>query len=294
MIVEDFTIEDADILSNETFCVLSLHPWINVGNVAKIVVERLSKKFHSKKIGELHKPSEFYDYTRYRPKIVSNSFGRSLEIPNTKISLIRINNAQVNIVFIQMLEPHMFSEKYNDSVISLLDFLKIKLYILIGSMYDSVPHSRSLLVTGSTNGLKPSDLPGINLSKSNYSGPTSITSQITDRVYKELGISTISLIVHLPMYIKLDNDFSGAAKLLSVLLKIFKLDFDYPEQELGIEQYSQITPALIGNDSLKDLVAKFEADYDKQKVSDFEEYSLSPEVESFLKEISEERKEEKE
>ena len=30
------------------------------------------------------------------------------------------------------------------------------------------------------------------------------------------------------------------------------------------------------------------------KVSDFEEYSLSPEVESFLKEISEERKEEKE
>ena len=109
----------------------------------------------------------------------------------------------------------------------------------------------------------------------------------SERINIELGISTMSLIVHLPLYLKLDNDFSGATRILNILSKIYNLDLDLPESKLGIEQYSQINPALIGNDSLKKLIAKFEVDYDEKKPSTQQNYTLSPEVENFLKEISE-------
>ena len=98
----------------------------------------------------------------------------------------------------------------------------------------------------------------------------------------------MSLIVHLPLYLKLDNDFSGATRILSILSKMYNLDLDLPERKLGIEQYSQINPALIGNDSLKQLIKKFEVDYDGKKTSKEQSYTLSPEVENFLKEISDE------
>ena len=128
---------------------------------------------------------------------------------------------------------------------------------MIGSMYDSVPHTRALLVSGSVRGDPYPDIGKVNFSESTYTGPTSITSQISERINIELGISTMSLIVHLPLYLKLDNDFSGATRILNILSKIYNLDLDLPESKLGIEQYSQINPALIGNDSLKKLIAKF-------------------------------------
>ena len=288
MALKDFKIEDVQLFPEFTYCIATLHPWINVGNVSKLVIDRLSKNFGSKKIGELIRPSEFYDYTRYRPKIEINSDNRSVIVPNTKISLIKIDQIKTNLILLEMLEPHMFSERFNDAVISLLDFLNVKKYLMIGSMYDSVPHTRSLLVTGSVKGDTYPEIEKVNFSKSSYTGPTSITSQITERINNELSISTMSLIVHLPLYLKLDNDFSGATKILSILSKIYNLDLDLPERNLGIEQYSQINPALIGNDSLKQLIKKFEVDYDGKKTSTEQNYTLSPEVENFLKEISDE------
>ncbi|MBI64307.1 MAG: hypothetical protein CL778_03380 [Chloroflexi bacterium] len=287
MALKDFKIEDVQLFPGVTYCIATLHPWINVGNVSKLVIDRLSKNFGAKKIGELIRPSEFYDYTRYRPKIEINSDKRSVLIPNTKISLIKIDQIKTNLILLEMLEPHMFSEKFNDSIISLLKFLNVQKYLMIGSMYDSVPHTRALLVSGSVRGDTYPDIGKVNFSESTYTGPTSITSQISERINIELGISTMSLIVHLPLYLKLDNDFSGATRILNILSKIYNLDLDLPESKLGIEQYSQINPALIGNDSLKKLIAKFEVDYDEKKPSTQQNYTLSPEVENFLKEISE-------
>ena len=116
MALKDFKIEDVQLFPGVTYCIATLHPWINVGNVSKLVIDRLSKNFGSKKIGELIRPSEFYDYTRYRPKIEINSDNRSVIVPNTKISLIKIDQIKTNLILLEMLEPHMFSEKFNDSI----------------------------------------------------------------------------------------------------------------------------------------------------------------------------------
>ena len=47
-------------------------------------------------------------------------------------------------------------------------------------MYDSVPHTRELIVTGSANNWDPKLTQNISFRRSNYEGPTSIVSQIIE------------------------------------------------------------------------------------------------------------------
>ena len=70
-------------------------------------------------------------------------------------------------------------------------------------MFDSVPHTKPLPVTGSYNGwIPPSPLDETLKNKSRYTGPTSMTSQLSQILYKNLSVETMSLMVHIPLYIK--------------------------------------------------------------------------------------------
>ena len=71
----------------------------------------------------------------------------------------------------------------------------------MGSMYDIVPHTRPLLVTGGAPQKKIADyLLKTGVQTSNYQGPTTITYLVTQKA-AELGIESMNLIVHLPQYL---------------------------------------------------------------------------------------------
>ena len=42
MALKDFKIEDVQLFPEVTYCIATLHQWINVGNVSKLVIDRLS------------------------------------------------------------------------------------------------------------------------------------------------------------------------------------------------------------------------------------------------------------
>ena len=54
-----------------------------------------------------------------------------------------------------MLEPHNNSEDYNDAMIDLIQKLDGKRFVSVGGMFDSVPHTRPLPVTGTYKGWTP-------------------------------------------------------------------------------------------------------------------------------------------
>ena len=73
-------------------------------------------------------------------------------------------------------------------------------------MYDSVPHTRPLVVSGSN--LRKSKL--IRTSNNKYQGPTSIINLLSEKLSK-INIETSNLMVHIPQYIQLDNDYFASA-----------------------------------------------------------------------------------
>ncbi len=290
MRIGDFQIDTAKAKLDDPHCIVMLRPWVNVGNVGHIVLNRLSRIYGAKKIGELAKPGKFYDFTRYRPQIYLAGGERRFRVPNSELLAARVEDGP-DLLFLKLLEPHSWAEDFNESVLAIMTTLNVKRYVLLGSMYDSVPHSRPLKITGSARGWKPMHeaLGGVQLSTSRYQGPTSMVSQLTERVRTDLELETLSMIVHLPLYLKLDDDYAGAARLLAAMADLYGAPKNQmPELAMGDTQYSQVKQAMASNSRLKELVAKFESEYDAADDAGGQSRSveLNPEVEQFLSDLS--------
>jgi hypothetical protein len=68
--------------------------------------------------------------------------------------------------------------------------------------------------------------------------------------------------VHLPLYLKLDDDYAGAARIFKILAELYGFSTQLPEIEMGEKQYDQVSPAMTDNPALKDMVERFERETD--------------------------------
>jgi len=275
-----------DLRNTQAFTMLS--PWIDVGGVGSSTLRLLETHFKASELGKLRKPGMFYDFTRYRPIISLVEGRRVIRISNTFINYSR-GGEDGDFVFLHCLEPHNMGEIYVESIFKILERLNVQRYCLLGGMYDSVPHTRPLTVTGtaSESGLKIR-LNKFNIKTSQYQGPTAINTLISEQAPTR-GIETLTLIVHLPHYARLEEDCSGQQALLSLVCHLYNLPIDLDQiKHLGEEQYRRISLAVEANPELSELVKTMEKSYDEgleETKSPKRMPRLSPDVEQFLKEM---------
>jgi len=154
-------------------------------------------------------------------------------------------------------------------------------------MYDMVPHTRPLIVTGGAAGENAAEeLKKAGVSSSAYQGPTTICSLITQEA-GELGIETVSLMVRLPQYTQLEKDYTGQVRLLEVLRGFYGIPIDEEILRRARQQIKDIDVEVNRSRKLKEVVNHLETYYDAQSVTKQKDETLplSPEVESFLKEM---------
>ena len=271
----------------EPHVIAMLRPWIDVGSVGTITLTKLERHFGAKELGRLARPGNFFDFTRYRPVTRNIEGHRVLNVPNTIVNYA-IRDEAPDLLFFHVLEPQSFSEDYTDSLLAVIDKLNIKRYVRIGGMYDAVPHTRPLLVTGSATGKDVQKFAEVlQLRPSSYQGPTSIVNLVAEGI-EERGIDGVSIMVHLPQYVQLEEDYSGAARLLEVLCSVYDLPKELSDAERGGRQYREINNEVMRNQGLKALIERLEVHYDSRASAGEDETSkLSPEVEKFLKEMGE-------
>ena len=156
-----------------------------------------------------------------------------------------------DLLFFHLLEPQSFGEDYTDSVLEIIDKLGVKQYVRIGGMYDAVPHTRPLLVTGSATGEvgeKYGDV--LRLRPSTYQGPTSIVNLVGEGVQSR-GIESVGVMVHLPQYVQLEEDYAGANRLMEVICTVYDLPMDLSDPERGRRQYRDINNEVQRNQGLE-------------------------------------------
>jgi len=242
-------------------------------------------------LARLARPGNFFDFTRYRPNLYREEGIRRISIPNTTLRYAKREGGN-DLLFLRHLEPHALAEVYVDSVLRLLKTLKVKKYCLLGSMYDAVPHTRPLIVNGGAIGRETElDLKKSKSLPSNYQGPTSITTLITQGA-PEIGIETIWFIVSLPQYVVLEEDYLGKVSLMEILNLLYNIPIDKKDFEKAIEQRNSINQKVERTPEVKHLLPQLETLYEVrikrkrgEKVS-----GLSPEIEemlwSYLKKIN--------
>jgi len=263
-----------------------LQPWIDAGSVGTLTFSWLETHFKTKELARLSRPGDFFDFTRYRPTIYYEEGRRQVTIPNTYVTYGKRKTGN-DFLFLHLLEPHSHSEVYVDSVLRLLERFGIERYSLIGSMYDIVPHTRPLTVTGGGIGEKAQqDAERMGIESSEYRGPTTFTYLISQGA-PDMGIETMSFIVHLPQYTQMDDDYMGTTRLMEVLGSLYDIPRDESYIKKAEQQLEQISVSLEKNPQMKSIIEQLETRYEARANRRKEEETpqLSPEVERFLTEM---------
>ena len=257
--------------------------WLNAGESAVMALGALEEYSHAKPLASLVTPGEFFDFTRYRPITSIKEGAVKLELPNVVITYGKTQAS--DFIFLRLLEPHMRSEKYIESVLEVFKYFKVKRYCLIGSVYEMLPHTRPPLITGRASDQKLQKT--IELAKvllSQYEGPTSILNLIEQEAEK-LDIETLSLVVHIPGYFQLSANHSGETRLLEVCEVLYNIQVPEEDLEQARQENDQMKTAseafLQAHPQLRQMLTQLENNYDA-RVNSKEQTRLSPEVEEFL------------
>ena len=282
MRIGEFEIDEPVPELREPHALVTLRPWVDVGRVGRHTLIRLERYMDAREIGRLARPGKFYDFTRYRPRMMNVGIERRVTIPNTTVLYAR-RELPPDFLFFHVLEPHAFGEDYVESVLEVLKHFGVTRYTQMGGVSDAVPHTRPLLVTG----VVPEEMgKRFGIQRSTYQGPTSITYLIVQEA-SQTGIETMSLLVRLPHYTQLDEDYSGVARLVKILCEMYDFPSHLIDSERGQRLYRQIDAAVARNAQARSLVQQLEANYDAmdRETGEDRPTPLAPEVEQFLREM---------
>jgi predicted ATP-grasp superfamily ATP-dependent carboligase len=275
-----FQLQDPVPECNDPYVLAVLRPWIDVNNVGTLVLKELQGRFGTTELGRLAKPGNFYDFTRYRPTIHLEGGIRDMSIPNTTIHYAR-REGENDLLLLRLLEPHSHAEYYISSVMKLLKTFKAKRYILLGSMYDAIPHTRPLLVSGYGMGEGAvRDVKKAGALPITYHGPSTIANLITKKA-AESGIDAVVFIVSLPQYVVLDEDYVGKMRLMEILNMLYNVPIDKEDFERALEQRKLVSERVENSSEIRILLPQLESSYDMRiKVMETEGAShLTPEME---------------
>ena len=262
-----------------------LRPWIDVGRVGTLSLRRIERYLGAKEIGRLVRPGRYYDFTRYRPRTAIRRGKREYTIPSTTVKVAVRENGP-DLVTLHLLEPHAYGEDLTDSITEMMDKLGVKRYSMVGAMYDMVPHTRPLLVSGGTiDSSNEEEYKMVEVRPSDYEGPTTITHLIFE--YAESAkIDTRIFVVHLPQYFQVEEDFTGIARLTGILCRLYGLPSRLEDRERGIQQYSSLQNIVSDTSEVSKLLERLEERYDRDNVQAASGNNpvtpLSPQVEEFL------------
>ena len=62
-----------------------VRPWVDVGSVGTLTLARLENHLGAKELGQLTRPGEYFDFTRYRPTMNLVKGEREVTVPNSTI-----------------------------------------------------------------------------------------------------------------------------------------------------------------------------------------------------------------
>ncbi len=267
-----------------------LRPWVDVGSVGAMALTEIEHVLHAEPLGQLQRPGRFFDFTRYRPNSFLVDGKRHVDIPNTFIRYAK-GSGDHDFIFFRLLEPHANSEDYVESLVAIMQRLGAIRYSQVGAMYDLVPHTRPLKISGSSSNPELHQrLSKYGVRSSTYEGPTTIMTLLTQMATAG-GVETLSMLVRLPQYAPLDEDFAGKLRMLEVLNDVYGFTVDLAEtQSKAADQLRQVSSAVEANPQLKRALQHLEERYDARTPQGAtqeppQQTQLPPAIEQFLREL---------
>ncbi|MEK7247249.1 MAG: PAC2 family protein, partial [Chloroflexota bacterium] len=242
-----------------------LQPWIDVGAVGTMSLAFLGEALDAHPLGQLSRPWRFFDFTRYRPMLSREGGERKVTVPNARMHHARSQDGGRDWIFAHMLEPHNNVEEFVEGLIEVVSRLGVREYVMLGSMYAPVPHTRRPVASGgSSDDDMRQRLIANGVRESNYEGPTTILA-IMGASGPSLGIETASIILQLPAYAQVERDYMGLQASLELLTNLYGLELDIdPVREEADRQRQALDETAAEDTRLQVWLKELELAYDME------------------------------
>lgn len=272
MIEEEIEIDNLPELNDPLF-IAGFDGWGNALDISSGMVDYLIRKLDVQFFGKFN-PDLFYRFDENRPTVsIENGLLKKISPPGGFFYATRPGSMERDIILLKAAEPSIHWFHFVDSILSLCQRTGVKTIISLGSMYDNVLHTETIISALASSEELLARLKEKNVITINYKGPGAIHTTIQDKAQKR-GFDCISLWCHCPYYLQGTTHFGILAHLGSLLSSWggFKLDTEELETTWG-ELSRQIQEIIDKNPELQGMIsdlrkAKLKVSWDAAKKHD--------------------------
>jgi proteasome assembly chaperone (PAC2) family protein len=230
--------------------------WGNALNISVGMTAFLIRIFNARDFAALDSDT-FYRYDEHRPLVsIDGGIVKTLSPPGGSFYAARTADAQNDLVILKADEPSLRWFQFVDQLFSLCRTLGIKTITTLGSMYDSVLHTDSIISGVASSADLMSRLEQHNVNPISYQGPSAIHSIIQSEGSKR-DFECISLWSHCPYYLQGTTHYGILSRLGSLLSTLGNFQLDTRDLDANWEKLrEQIQNLIDGNSELQSLVDK--------------------------------------
>jgi proteasome assembly chaperone (PAC2) family protein len=268
------------ILSNTVF-LAAWGGWPDAAESATRSLRELVRQLSATRFASID-PEDFYDFAEQRPVISNESDGsRKLTWPKNEFYYWKSEDGGRDLLIFIGIEPNLKWRTYTDLIHKVASESDTKLLVTVGALLDSVPHTRSPRVIGSSISTDlGTGFEHIKYPVPNYEGPSGLTSVLSDRLNQD-KIPSASVWGHSPHYLQVAQNPTLTHAILTELQQFISAPLDLSKLSKESEEFDEnLVRALSDQQEIEGYVKRLEERYDSE-----EEYRQSPEPAALVQEL---------
>ena len=268
------------ILSNTVF-LAAWGGWPDAAESATRSLRELVRQLSATKFASID-PEDYYDFAEQRPVVSSESDGsRKITWPKNEFYYWKAEDGGRDLLIFIGVEPNLKWRTYTDNVHKVANESDTKLFVTVGALLDSVPHTRSPRVIGSSISTDlGTGFEHIKYSVPNYDGPVGLTAVLLDRMTKD-NIPSASIWGHSPHYLQVAQNPTLTHAILTEIQQFISVPVDLTGLAKESEEFDEnLVRALADQQEIEGYVKRLEERFDSE-----EEYRQSPEPAALVQEL---------
>ena len=229
--------------------------WNDGGEAASTAARYLVERWQGRPLAYLD-PEDFYDFQVTRPTVrLENGVTRVIGWPRGEFSVVRAGGRDA-VVFVAH-EPNVRWRTFAGAVVETARGLGSELLVTLGAFLTDVAHSRPVPVVGSA--ADEETAARLELTRSQYEGPTGITGELHDAANRD-GLPSISLWAADPHYLPSAPNPKAALALVGRVATLLDMPVETePLVEASAQWEQGITQLLESSEELGEYVQRLEA-----------------------------------
>src|ERR1700730_11412243 len=195
--------------------------WNDAGDAATGATDWLVRQSDAPRIASID-PDEHVDYQSRRPQVeLVDGVTREITWPATECFAVTF--PERDLVVVRGVEPNVRWKSFSNAVLTIASETGSEMVVTLGALLGDVPHTRAVRVTGTAT--DPSLINGLQLSRSQYEGPTGIVGVLHDACRAD-GLRSASLWAPVPHYVASPPNPPATRALLERLSQLADLQLD--------------------------------------------------------------------